>query len=260
MNRHERRKLAAINAEQPKRRKIWLAIPSYGDGVTVITMKSVMHDMHHLVQRGDQVRMFNELGHADIYQLRAQIVSHALCDPDMTDLVFIDSDVGWGPGALVQLIDHEEDFVAGAYPKRQYPITFMFRSEGGPLMADTGSGLAEVWGMPGGFMRIKRHVLEQMDAHYADDLAVADKMVPSGRTVRMFDPYWLKDAEGNHLRDERGLKKVLAEDYAFCQRWRDLGGQVYLDVNIPMAHAGPHVFAGCLGHWLTAEKQEEKAA
>jgi hypothetical protein len=259
MNRHERRKLAAVG--QPRKpRKIWLAIPSYGDAVCVITMKSIMWDWSYLIQRGDAIKVFPELGHADIYQLRAQMVSHFLSDPEATDLVFIDSDVGWGPGSLVQLIDHEEDFVAGAYPKRQYPITFMFRSSGEPLMADTGSDLAEVWGVPGGFMRVKRHVLEQMDAHYAEELAVSDKMVPSGRTVRMFDPYWLKDAEGKHLRDERGLKKVLAEDYAFCQRWRDLGGKVFLDVKIAMAHAGPHVFTGCLGHSMEAKKEEEQAA
>ena len=64
---------------------------------------------------------------------------------------------------------------------------------------------------------------------------------------------------GQHLRDERGLKKVLAEDYAFCQRWRDMGGKVYCDVMITMGHVGKYEYAGQLGKFLEMEKKEDAA-
>jgi hypothetical protein len=257
MNRAERRRLKSVSKD---RRKIWLAIPSYGNSICVLTMKSLMNDMHTLVQRGDIVKVFDELGHADIYHLRAQIVSHFLSDPDATDLVMIDSDVGWGQGSLVRLLDHDVDMVGGAYPKRVFPLQIMWRDDGGPLSVDTGSGLAKVWGLPGGFLRIKRHVLEKMDAAYADEFAIHDKNVPSGRTVRMFDPYYLKNPDGTPQRDANGLKKALGEDYSFCQRWRDLGGEVHMDVTISMGHVGTHTWAGCPASVLLAQKQEEKAA
>lgn len=253
MNRHERRKLAkaGIVHEIPKgRRKIWLAIPCYGGTVHVGTMRSLVHDMMHLMVRGDAVYLFTEVGHADIYTARAQIVTHFLADKDATDLVMIDSDLSWGAGALLQLLDHPVDMVGGAYPKRELPINFIVRSAGTSLQADTGSGLAEVWGLPGGFMKMSRRMLEQMTQHYADQLTCLDRAVPGGKTVRLFDPYWWTDEEGN--------RRTLSEDYAFCQRWRDIGGKVFLDVTIPMGHIGSYEFAGKLGDFI--QTKTEKAA
>ena len=36
----------------------------------------------------------------------------------------------------------------------------------------------------------------------------------------------------------------LSEDYAFCSRWRALGGTVWLDTRSKLTHAGPHDFVG----------------
>jgi hypothetical protein len=236
-----------------KRRKIWIALPCYGATVAVLTMKSLIHDMFRIVMRGDECYIFDQLGHADIYLLRAQIVSHFLSDPDATDLVMIDNDVGWQAEGLLDLLAHDVDLVAGSYPKRQDPITFMFRSEmdkGGALYGDPDTGLVEVWGMPGGFMRMRRGMLEKMAAHYAD-LNHLDNNVPSGTTCRMFDPYWIKTDTGN---------RVLAEDYAFCQRWRDIGGKVYMDASISMAHIGTKAYMGRLGDWIESTKKDEAEA
>lgn len=235
--------------------KVWVALPNYNKTAAVLTMKSVVTDVFHLVRAGLMVRIFDELGHADIYLLRAQIVANFLADPDATDLVMVDCDVGWPEGGLLRLLAHDCDVVAGVYPKRELSpdgkVTFIYRSAGGALSGDMESGLFEVWGVPGGFMRIKRHVLEKMVAHYGPELTAYDAMVPGGKTCRLFDPYWFEDAKD-------GCRRVLSEDYAFCQRWRDMGGQVFMDVNIPMAHIGTHAFQGCLGDWLQAKGEEQQ--
>jgi hypothetical protein len=231
-----------------KHRKVWIALPCYGGNLAVLTYKSLMHDLFRLALAGIEVRVFDELGHADIYLLRAQIVSNFLSDPDATDLVMIDCDVGWEPEGLQKLLSHDVDLVAGAYPKRQDPITFMFRSEmdnGGALVGDPATGLVEVWGMPGGFMRMRRPMLERMVAHY-QDLNHIDGNVPSGNTCRLFDPYWIKTETGN---------RVLAEDYAFCQRWRDIGGKVYMDASISLAHIGTKAYMGRLGEFMQPQKE-----
>jgi hypothetical protein len=254
LNRHERRRQAKLDVTSaiPKgRRKIWLAIPCYGGQIHVGTLRSLMHDMMRLIVRGDAVYLFTEVGHADIYTARAQIVTHFLADREATDLVMIDSDLSWQANGLMQLLDHEQEFVGGAYPKRELPINFLVRSAGNTLMADTGSGLAEVWGLAGGFVKMSRGMLEQMTAHYGSELTCMDRAVPGGKTVRLFDPYWWTDEDGN--------KRTLSEDYAFCQRWRDIGGKVFLDVTIPMGHIGQYEFAGKLGDFLQPSK-EDKAA
>jgi hypothetical protein len=237
-----------LKKKDPPKQNIWLAIPSYGGQAYIATYKSIIHDMFRLVMDGHTVRIFDEIGHADIYALRAQIVANFLADPNATDLVMIDSDVAWEPHGLQSLLAHDVDLVAAAYPKRRDPIEFMFRSAqdaGQPLMGDPGTGLVEVWGMPGGFMRCRRSMLEKMVAHYSD-LFVVDRDAPKGKTCRLFDPYYFDTVEADGSKG----KRVLSEDYAFCQRWRDMGGKVYLDASIGMAHIGTKAFTGKLGEFL----------
>ncbi len=245
----------AIKLKKDKR-KVWLALPCYGGTIHVCTMKSIVHDMFPIVLSGVDIKIFDELGHADIYLLRAQIVEHFLNDEDATDLVMIDSDVGWAPGGLQKLLAHDVDVVAGAYPKRQEPVTFMFRSAldyGGKLLGDPETGLIEVYGMPGGFMRMKRHVLEKMRDHYGPQLTMTDGITPTKRVTRLFDPYVIEDKYG---------RRSLSEDYAFCQRWRDIGGKVHLDASIGMIHVGNRIYEGRLGEFITRENtiSEQEAA
>jgi hypothetical protein len=252
MNRHERRKLKSIGGhEQTKRRKIWVALPCYGGTVETATCRSLLHDMLQLIMRGDQVYLFTELGHADIYLLRAQIVTRFLEDPDATDLVMIDSDVSWQANGLLDLLDHPVDLVCGAYPKRDIKLQFPLRELPDGILADTGSGLAEVAGMPGGFMKCSRAMLEKMTDHYADTLTFADRYMPQGKCVRLFDPY--------HFTGPDGMRHALSEDYSFCQRWRDMGGKVFCDVMITMGHVGKYEYAGQLGQFLETPKKENAA-
>jgi hypothetical protein len=36
----------------------------------------------------------------------------------------------------------------------------------------------------------------------------------------------------------------LSEDYAFCQRWRSIGGTLWLDTRGELTHIGTHEFEG----------------
>lgn len=237
----------AVTLKKPKR-KVFIALPCYSGAVELLTHKSLIHDTFRLALSGVETRIFDEVGHADIYLLRAQIVAHFLADKSATDLVMIDSDIGWEPLGLQKLLSHDVDVVAGAYPKREEPLQFMFRSErdvGGDLVGDAATGLVEVWGMPGGFMRITRRAAEKMRDHYTSELEAVCSSAPGGKLVRMFDPYWMNTEDG---------RMVLSEDYAFCQRWRDIGGKVYMDASISLAHIGRKVYMGRLGDFVGEQK------
>jgi hypothetical protein len=253
MNRHERRKLKSVSGTtQGKRRKIWVAVPCYTGSVHMATCRSLLHDMLQIVMRGDMVYLYTEGGHADIYLARAQIVTKFLDDKDATDLIMVDSDVSWQANGLLDLLDHPVDMVCGAYPKRDIKLQFPMRTLPQGIMADTGSGLAEVEGMPGGFMKLSRTMLEKMTEHYAPTLTFADKYMPEGKCVRLFDPYQFTHTDGS--------RHSLSEDYSFCQRWRDMGGKVYCDVMITMGHVGKYEYAGQLGAFLDMEKQDKEQA
>jgi hypothetical protein len=43
---------------------------------------------------------------------------------------------------------------------------------------------------------------------------------------------------------EKDTKRYLSEDYAFCRRWQELGGEVWLDPIVKLDHIGHYTFNG----------------
>ena len=57
--------------------------------------------------------------------------------------------------------------------------------------------------------------------------------------------------------DEKGV--YLSEDYALCERWRSVGGQVWADLKTPTKHIGPVRISGNIQDSLKAASKYTKA-
>lgn len=200
-------------------------------------MRSIISDMLLLTDRGDKVTIFDESGNAMIGDCRGLIVAKFL-ESDATDLVFIDSDVAWEGGGLVKLVDHPVDFAAAIYPQRRDPQAYCVQwiQDRPDLIADPETGLLEVEGVPAGFMRLSRAMLEKMTEHYSDTAFYCEQ-APNRTAHDLFGAY-------------RIGKLKFGEDYSFCRRWREIGGKVWVDPEISMGHTGYKTFTGSLGGWL----------
>jgi hypothetical protein len=44
--------------------------------------------------------------------------------------------------------------------------------------------------------------------------------------------------------------RYLFEDYAFCRRWRDIGGKIWVELQCNLLHLGQHHFRGDLAESL----------
>jgi hypothetical protein len=42
----------------------------------------------------------------------------------------------------------------------------------------------------------------------------------------------------------------VTEDYAFCDRWRELGGRVFIDPSVRLSHVGEKAYAGVIAELL----------
>lgn len=155
-------------------------------------------------------------------------------------LVFIDNDVGFPAGNLLRLarIDPGIDMVAGVYPLKEdgdggYPVRV---APGVELHADD-NGLVAVDGVPTGFLRISRACIERMLAAYGERKFF-------GRGQSEDDPPHVILFERTYQDGTR-----YSGDYAFCEKWKALGGKMYVDPEMVFSHSGIREWEGCLGDY-----------
>jgi hypothetical protein len=159
-------------------------------------------------------------------------------------LVFVDDDVGWRTEDFARLLCYRDaDIVGGAYPLKQpqeeYPIRICKHNEQ-PVMQARPDGLLEVEGIPTGFMRISREVIERMSER---------------RSHTWFRP---KDSDPNNPNDKMQVifERTLVDgnrwsgDLNFCREARLLGFKVWVDPEMEFSHQGFKRWEGSLGQWL----------
>lgn len=217
------------------KKHVVIALPSYAGTVQIGTMRSLMHDMVALLKRGDLVSVSDESCNTELAVARALTVSRFLKGPG-THLVMVDHDVMWQAGGLLKLVDHGEDCVAGIYPMRKDPIAFPLRwlDDSKPNSFDTHGTkpLISVGGVGAGFLCCSRSMLQRMTEEYNNLAFERD----GETTWDLFDRVMIG-------------KRRLGEDYSFCERWRRMGGKVWVDPDIHMGHVGMKVFSGTFGQW-----------
>jgi len=98
-------------------------------------------------------------------------------------------------------------------------------------------GCIEVTHSPTGFMMIKRQVFEKMIKHYGDSMTIEQDQVMNGKNERLKNFYNFFDTM--YLPEK---KHYLGEDFAFCKRWKDIGGECHAWVNDYITHVGEHQY------------------
>lgn len=218
-------------------KKVFIATPTYSGKLDADYLYSLLYTVDKLRSHSVEFEHYVMSHNCHVDDSRNGILRDFLlskCD----ELVFIDADVAWEPDALVKLIKHDRDVVAGVYPKRtlddeQWPVRV---GEGVTLQADK-DGLVEVLGAPTGFMKIKRHVLEKLWSKNTNRQFYGQGDGPGD------DPYRIvfeRAYEDGHR---------MSGDYNFCHQWRKMGGKIYVDPELYLTHIGEVPFSGTLGHY-----------
>jgi hypothetical protein len=247
------------NTEQNKDFKpytILVATPVHSD-VSMHYAQSLLHlqkwCFHNKVRIGFQL-MKSSL----ITQGRNMCVAEFL-KKDFTHLLFIDSDIAFNEGAAGRLIEANKDVISIPYPLKDmnWDKGFKMIQEGkiksaldlknkafyrypfkvpDPENIKIQNKVIEVTHSPTGFMMIKREVFEKMIIAYPNlridqDQLVNGKVEKLGHMWNFFDT--LFDPE---------KRTYLGEDFAFCKRWRDIGGTCHAWVGDYITHVGEHQY------------------
>jgi hypothetical protein len=129
------------------------------------------------------------------------------------------------------MLNHDKDVVGGLYPMKSLPVKWCVNGIPDAVQDDP-SGLIEVTKTGTGFLLIKRDVFSKLNAHpavkpFINDIGLDPALNPHMKTY--FD---------TAVRENR----YYSEDWTFCENWRDIGGQVFVDKRVLLKHTGTYVF------------------
>lgn len=240
-----------------------IATPCYGGLVAQGYMESVIRLMAHAAGQGIEATLAMNGHDSLVTRSRNTLVAAFLDMRQATHLMFIDADICFRPEDVLRLLRFDDEVVAGMYPVKNidWPLLRQ-RVTGGqgavpadrwremglnfvgtPLPAGTAEREERDGFVTGsyagtGFMLIRRGAFERMIAAYPEtryDVAhlYPRPSSPSKNQYALFD-----------CMIEPESKTYLSEDFAFCRRWRKIGGKIWLDTQSRLTHIGVYNYEG----------------
>lgn len=207
---------------------LFLALPVYG-GLTggfhqsLTALITATDRPYHLTVR-------HLFGESLVSRARNRLV-HQFLRSDATHLLFIDSDIIFTPEDVARVVSHGEPIVAGLYPKKQKQLGWVCNLLD-PCPDPDERDLQPVKFAGTGFLCIAREVFEAMilardDLRYDPDDGDAEV-----GSLWDFFPVGVWECP------QSGYRRLLSEDWWFCENARALGYTVWMDTGIILGHIG----------------------
>lgn len=213
-----------------KDRKLFIAVPTYDGKININTAFNLAQLCALAGQHGISV-VFGHLSGCSIITVARNALVNKFLASDCTDLLFIDADVIATADDILRLLaqSSDKDIAAGLYPRRAIDKNFFVdipHDEEGNMIFD--GSMLKVNRIGTGFMMIKRYVLEKLIADHPE-WKYETKPEEGSEAYAVFD---FANVNG----------KYTGEDYLFCDRAREAGFEVWVDVEISLPHVGQEEF------------------
>jgi hypothetical protein len=191
-------------------------------------------------------------------------------ESDFTHLLFIDSDIYFKADSIMEMLKKDKEVLSIPYPLKTMMWDKLYKKiqEGKiekssdlkkwlntyPMKVENyediqiDNGVMEVTHSPTGCMMIKRVVFDKMIKAYPDK-NIVQKTVINGEYVDRPNLWNFFDTLHDPV-----TKTYMGEDFAFCKRWKDIGGKCYAYVNDTIIHVGEHQYEGCFADELKPAK------
>jgi hypothetical protein len=233
-----------------------VATPCFGGQVSSIYASSIFQLQRAVRAKSNiELKVLMRDGDALITRARANLMTLFLDDPTATHFLFVDADIGFEPEQVFRLIESGADMVAGVYPIKRVnwdkakrvieskrpkvpsaALDYVLEINDPDHVAVV-NGFTRVRYAGTGFLMIRRHVFEKMCLAYASLQFFRehslDALAGSPNRFALFE--CMIDANSG---------TYLSEDFAFCKRWTDMGGEIWADLQSRLDHVGPSVFHG----------------
>jgi hypothetical protein len=256
---------------------VYILTPCYGGMCHVDYLNCLLSTNEYFRKLGIELHIEFCKNDSLVSRARNNLVARAMNNPKMTHIIFIDSDISWSPVDIIKLLLSDKQLIGGIYPLKNYDWNDLIIDKNDPnntnvvkswidrknqsqfkdYISDQDiiqqkllkynvnyinntihieNNITEVRHLATGFMMIKRDVIEKMSAafpstKYTDDVNFLTKE-ENKYAYALFDCGVLYD-------------HYMSEDWMFCERWKKMGGNIFIDVSISLNHTGSETYRGC---------------
>lgn len=243
--------------------KIFIFVPAFGQIVTATTFLTTHALQNHLMSKNIQGGI-STLSFPDIAELRSMAATIWYDTmPDSTHLLFIDSDMGFPPEMVTDMLMMDEGIVGTIYPQRKLPLSWAGSGTGQPHTERRGNFML-VEGVGMGCTLIRRDVITKMLEKWPQSWqegGLVDTRLhlhPAGETIKQAGSNRIIRAFEKLDLPERGL---VSEDLSFCIRAGQCGIKTWAAIGYRISHVGPFNYEGrYLDMVEAAERQAIEAA
>lgn len=191
-------------------------------------------------------------------------------ESNFSHLLFVDSDIYFNSPSILDMLKKDKEVLSIPYPLKTMMWDKLFKKiQAGKVKEPSDlkkwlntypmkvenvenimleDGVMEVTHSPTGCMMIKRSVFDKMIKAYPEK-NIVQKTVVNGEYVDRPNLWNFFDT----LHDPK-TKTYMGEDFAFCSRWKDIGGKCYAYVNDSIIHVGEHQYEGRFADELKPSK------
>lgn len=253
---------------------VYILTPCFGSVCFVNYISCLMQTKELFQHFGIKLHVLFCKSDSLVSRARNNLVAKAMTNPSMTHMIFIDNDITWDPFDIIKLMVANKPIIGGIYPLKTYNFDKIIPTKENPNPVQSiidkknksqlqhvndvdsvrmnllkynvnyisthiniKNNLTKVKHVATGFMMIQRDVITQMSGTYASTKYTDDVnfLLPEENkyAYALFDCGVVDD-------------HYLSEDWMFCNRWTETGGDIWIDVTINLTHTGIHDFPGSL--------------
>lgn len=240
------------------RLKVIIATPFYEMRGFSPYIESMVQTIRVLTTMGIEHDFWQVSGDSYVDRAKNTIFNKFLEHPENTHLFMIDSDMQWDAAAFVKMLMLPEGIVAGSYPQKnawgkwtsipkletdedgtQHPV--------GHALGD-GSALVIADALSGGFLRIRREVLERYKEKYSD-YTYMDSSADPNDPERVYTEFFTCERKD-------GLR--WGEDRVFGNRLKEMGEQVWIYPNATFGHYGVKGWIGNFHNFMQGQGEAQE--
>jgi hypothetical protein len=230
------------------KQKVIIATPFYSMNAFSPYVTSLVKTVKRLSELGIDWDFYELSGDSYVDRARNTICNKFL-EGDGTDLIFIDSDMAWPSYGIEALLNAPYDVVGGAYPMKNswesYPVLINNKENGTAIVNE--NGLIGASFVPAGFLKITRKCLERFKVEYSNltyENSDSSQSFINNKCQLFFEAAF---RNGQHI----------GEDVSFCRRWLNIGGEIWIEPRINLAHIGQKAYIGNYHEFLLSQPQPE---